>query len=467
MTASTPLEIETRGVTAEIKTSRQRFFWPSEEIRQLRTSRLRALLRFAQSASPWYRETLAHVDADTFTEEDLHTIPPLDKLTLMANWDKIVTNDALSLDVVEEHTAKMAHDPDLLFLKDRFHVLSTSGSSGTRGVYVYDRDEWIERSAGSRRLPWLDWSYQPLSIDREKLVLAHVVVTNAVYGIYATPKTYFHEGVENIYVPMTLPMDEICSRLNAREVDVLIGIPSTLHKLCQESGMGRLSIEPTVVYSTAEPLYAPIRQLIKHTWPDCHLFNAFASAEGVYARNCSADRQEMHLNDDICIIEPVDHRDRRVGAGERPAKVYVTNLANRTLPLIRYESPDQLVFLDKKCPCGSSFQLLEEPTGRPEFDFTYAGDIYVHPLVFVTPLLHQRNVQEYQVWQTSNGADIKVVTLGEIDRRRLIGAVEESLAAVGLARPEVRVEEVERLDYPESGKLRRFVGLAKEGEAST
>lgn len=457
---ATPAEIEARGIESEVKKARERFFWPASKLEDWRRERLRALLRFAKSESPWYRRTLSHVDPETFTEEDLGAIPPLDKVTLMSNWDEIVTHPDLSLRRVESHIAKMSEDPDLLYLQDRFHVLSTSGSSGTRGVYVYDRDEWIQRSASSRRLPLLDRELRPISFPSDKILLAHVVITHAVYGIYATPKTYTPPPLENLYIPVTLPMEEICSRLNAQRVDALIGIPSTLHKLCLEAGAGRLSIDPTIVYSTAEPLYGPIRRLIEKTWPKTCLFNALASAEGVYARNCRADSQEMHLNDDMFIIEPVDDEDRTVDRGERPDKLYVTNLSNYTLPLIRYESPDQLVFLDRACECGSNFQLIAEPKGRPEFNFTYPGGLYVHHLVFVTPLLLQENIQEYQVCQTENGALIKVVTLGEIDRPRLVRAVEEGLAGLGMSDPVVEVEEVQRFDYPPSGKLRRFVELA-------
>jgi phenylacetate-CoA ligase len=457
---ATLIDAESAGISAEIKQGRARLYLPEKEIRDLRTQRLRSLLNFAKHHSPWYKKTLAPFDVEGFTEDDLAEIPPLDKRTLMANWDRIVTTPSLTLDIAESHIAKMGEDRDLLYLQDRFHVLATSGSSGKRGVYVYDRDGWIQRSATNRRFPWLTKDFLPISMSKNRVRVAQVVITNAVYGMYASAKTYTSESIENIYVPMTLPVDEICTRLNAQPIDVLTGLPSTLHKLCLESAKGNLSIDPKIVYSTAEPLYAPIRTLIKETWPDSCLFNALVSSEGIYARNCHAESKEMHLNDDICIVQPVDKHDRPTVEGVLPEKLYLTNLVNYTMPLIRYESPDQLVFLDKKCQCGCNFQLIEEPQGRPEFDFIYPGNIFVHHLVFVTPILHERNIREYQVWQTSKGADIKTVTVGAIDKRRLIQVVTNGLTDLGLAKPEINVDEVPQLDYPASGKLRRFVKLS-------
>lgn len=459
-TDTTLIETESAGINSEIQKGRTRIYLPEKEIKDLRTKSLQSLLKFAKHNSPWYKKTLAHIDVDNFTEDNLAEIPTLDKSTLMANWDQIVTNPDLTLDIAESHIAKLSTDSDLLYLWDRYHVLATSGSSGKRGVYIYDRQEWIQKAAAGRRFPWLTEDFLPISFSKERKVsLVQVVIDNAVYAMYAGAKTYRNESVENIYVPMTLPIGEICARLNAQPVDVLLGIPSTIHKLCLEAREGRLSIDPKIVYSTAEPLYAPIRKLIKEAWPNSNVFNALASSEGVYARNCHAGSEEMHLNDDGCIVEPVDKHDRPVDNGQLPEKLYLTNLINYTLPLIRYESPDQFVFLDKKCKCGCNFQLIEEPRGRPEFDFIYSENIFVHHLIFVTPILHESNIQEYQVCQTAKGADIKVVTIGAIDKDRLIQAVTNSLTELGLSTPAVNVDEVPKLQYPASGKLRRFVQL--------
>jgi len=456
---TTLIEAESAEIDAEIKKGRARLYASKEETREHRTRSLRTLLHFAKQNSPWYREQLAHLDIDQVTEGNLEQIPTLNKATLMANWDKVVTDPALTLDLVEAHTAKMRMDPEVLYFRDRYHVLSTSGSSGRRGVYIYDRPGWVMRSATNRRFPWLGEDFQPIPFPRSNISVAQVVITNPVYGMYSSAKTYRNDVVENIYVPMTLPVDELCARLNAQPIHVLTGLPSTIHKLCLEAARGKLTIDPLIVYSTAEPLYPPIRELIKETWPKAHLYNALVSSEGIYARNCHAESKEMHLNDDICIVEPVDKNDRRVASGVVPAKVYVTNLVNYTLPLIRYESPDQLVFLDKECPCGCHFQLIEEPPGRPEFDFTYPDGLFVHHLVFVTPLLHERNVQEYQVWQTPTGANIKIVAIGPVDKPGLIQAISRNLVGVGLSNPVLTIEEVPKLEYPPSGKLRRFMKL--------
>jgi phenylacetate-CoA ligase len=71
--------------------------------RQERRDRLRDLLRTARASSPWHRDRLAGVDPDGFEEADLAGLPPMTKDDLMANWDGVVTDRRLRLDLVEGH----------------------------------------------------------------------------------------------------------------------------------------------------------------------------------------------------------------------------------------------------------------------------------------------------------------------------------------------------------------------------
>ena len=66
----------------------------------------------------------------------------------------------------------------------------------------------------------------------------------------------------------------------------------------------------------------------------------------------------VHLCDDLVIVEPVDLDGRPVPPGVRSDKLYLTALANPTLPLIRFELTDQVRFLDIPC------LRLRPPVGR-------------------------------------------------------------------------------------------------------
>ena len=58
---------------------------------------------------------------------------------LMANFDAVVTDRRLRLDVCDAHLETLTEDA---YLFDRYHVIASGGSTGRRGVFVYDWDEW-------------------------------------------------------------------------------------------------------------------------------------------------------------------------------------------------------------------------------------------------------------------------------------------------------------------------------------
>ena len=70
-------------------------------------------------------------------------------------------------------------------------------------------------------------------------------------------------------------------------------------------------------------------------------FNFYATTEGLYGHDCPAG--SMHLFDDMCIVENVDENGDPVPPGEVGARLLVTNLFNRTQPLIRFEVTDLVV----------------------------------------------------------------------------------------------------------------------------
>jgi phenylacetate-CoA ligase len=183
-----------------------------------------------------------------------------------------------------------------------------------------------------------------------------------------------------------------------------------------------------------------------------------ASEAGGCAASCGHG-PGMHLTDDLLLVEPVDAAGRPVPAGVRSAKVYLTNLYNLTVPLIRYEITDEVMLLDEPCACGSGHRRIEDIRGRNEDGFVYPDGRSVHPYVFESALAGERNVVEYQVLQTRRGASVAVVCQGEVDLEELRDKVSAALSALAIDEPDVQITRVERLPRLASGKLKRFVPL--------
>lgn len=428
-----------------------RLAWNADRVSAERERGLRALLGVAKERSPWHRERLAHIDADTASERDLSRIPPMTKDEMMANFDGIVTDRRLSRDVVERHLDSLEDDA---YLFDEFHAVASGGSSGTRGIFVYDWAGWL--TCRLLLMRYATRTMRRLFGADAAPTLGYVAAGKATHMTYAMVRT-FGSGAGAVAVPATLPVSEIVARLNALQPDILGGYPSMLYALAGEATAGRLTIRPRIVRAGSEPLLPEMRAAMESAWA-CEVVNTLGTSEGASASSCGQS-EGMHLNEDLVIFEMVDRDGNPVAPGVRAAKMYITNLYNLAQPLIRYELTDETMVLEGPCACGSAMRRISDIEGRSDDVFTYAGGVVVHPLIFRSRLGHERNIVEYRVTQTPRGAEVAVRTQGDVDVAAVARDLEAELSRLGLATPVVSVGTVDAFDRQATGKLKRFVPL--------
>jgi phenylacetate-coenzyme A ligase PaaK-like adenylate-forming protein len=422
-----------------------RLRWSADALQRERQRRLRILLGTAKARSSWHRERLRHIDSATVTEDVLATVPPMTKADLMEHFDAIVTDPSVTRAVVDDHVETLPSNP---YLFDRLIAVASGGSSGRRGVFVYDWDEFMTFSGSVRRWRIRSRAPQPPMVNLWAPAGAHV--SHLALRVFPPPV-----AMESIS-PIT-PLPQIVERLNAVQPKSLSGYASTLALLAGEQRAGRLAIAPETVMTCGEPLFDDVRAEIEAVWP-AHVDNYYGMSEGLYAFGCEAG-DAMHLPDDLFCIEPVDDDGNPVPPGTPATKVYLTNLFNMTQPLIRYEVTDQLVVLDEPCPCGCAHRRIDQVVGRTDDVFAYPGGVRVHPLAVRAPLGRARAISEYQVVQTPRGVHLRLCADPSIDVGAVTSTVAFGLASAGLDQPQVTAEVVAELARLGSGKLRRFVPL--------
>ncbi len=428
---------------------------PPDQVGPERETALRAILAHARAHSPWHRRRLAAVDVERVRADDLGALPVMTKDDLMTHFDEIVTDTRLTRDVVENYLAALTTDA---YLFDEYHVCASGGSSGRRGAFVYDFDEWAICFASFVRFSVRRLA-EVVGPDAAPPVMAMVAADKASHMTSAMAQTFAMPGREVVRLPATWPLERIVTGLNALRPNYVTGYTSLIHQLTHEATAGRLCIAPKLVAATSEPVLPETRAAVAAAW-GAPLFNGFGSTEGLMGGSCSAGRG-IHLSDDLFVIEPVDAIGAPVAPGERAAKVYLTGLYNRTQPLIRYELSDEMTVLDGPCACGMGLIRIDDIQGRLDDCFTWPGGPTVHPFAFRSVLGRERGIVEYQVRQTQRGADVLVVCQGTVDTTRLAEALRRALADQGLDDAEIVVRGVPALERQASGKLKRFVPLAK------
>ena len=128
---------------------RQRDRWMHWQLEEYQGRALRLLRERAYERSPFYR----HFHKG-FTDRSLNDLPVLTKQMVMEHFDELVTDPALRLAEVEAHLATLSGGDELL--DRRYRVASTSGSTGRRGLFLWDLNEWATVLASYNRS--FDWA---------------------------------------------------------------------------------------------------------------------------------------------------------------------------------------------------------------------------------------------------------------------------------------------------------------------
>jgi len=437
--------------------------WSQERLRQHRQQRLRRLLELARQRSPWHRQRLAHLDLERLDESQLGAIPAMTKGELMAHFDEIVTAPQLTLRRVEDHLGSLQSDAYLL---DRYHAVASGGSSGRRGVYVYDWDGWVgwyltvmRRVLLALRADRATRSPAPGEQPNTPIVAAVVMGERATHVSSAAAQT-FRELSSVVWnrVSVLAPWSEQLAKLAQLQPQLLATYPSFLRQLLLAQERGELRIAPRLVLCSAEPLLASVRAEVERVW-GCPVLNCWASSEaGGMGVGCGQG-SGLHLSDDTLLIEPVDREGRPVPAGVRSSKVYVTNLFNDALPLIRFELSDELTIAEQPCPCGSAHRLAADIEGRLDDSFEYPGLRPVHPQLFRSRLGRERQLIEYQVRQLPRGVDVNLQLLAPADLEQIRADLILELTQAGLDQPQVIVRSGQAFERTVLGKLKRFIPL--------
>jgi phenylacetate-CoA ligase len=396
-----------RGARGDTRTRVQRFLddmrirerWPRDRLIAYQREQLEALVRHAVTHSPYYRETLGPVSADKI---ELSVLPVLSKQTLIAEFDRLVTDPRLRLADAERHLAS-EHAAEPLFGK--YWVVGTGGTTGQRSVSIYDQTGW--EIVLSEILYVM--AVQEIGDDLRVIGIGAPTPLHMTNRLFADLRAG-RPGTPRLAV--TTPLPEIVAALNAYRPDAIITYPSLIRRLAEEQQAGRLNIAPKKFCSVAETLTPVVRDLAREIWAAQVLDDYGATEAGLVAVEC-VWANGLHVPEDRIIVEVVDANNQPVPPGVRGDKVLLTNLFNPVVPLIRYELSDLAVMAEGQCPCGRSHARLASIRGRQEDVLVLpargGGRVEINAFLFGETLLHVPAVRQYQLSPEPGGLSVRVV----------------------------------------------------------
>ena len=123
------------AVRASLEDHVTRLDWSREQIERYQNHRLRALLAYARERSPFHARRLRDLDPSSASVANLASLPMMTKRDAQERWDAIVTAPGLDRDRAERILAEQQW---FSYTAADQQIFSSGGSSGVRGIYVWD-----------------------------------------------------------------------------------------------------------------------------------------------------------------------------------------------------------------------------------------------------------------------------------------------------------------------------------------
>jgi len=421
---------------------------PYKKRKKIQKKRLKKLVRHVKSNSPYF----ARLYKDIGEDFNLSDLPITTKEMMMENFDDWITDSSINwmqVDEFKRDKSNIGHR-----IKNKYMVAETYGSTGYPATMLHDKTHQnVESVLSFLRALRFRLPICCICVDDDFGVFNGTVRQNAIR--YPFVKKFMR------IINAKKHPQQMVEELNEFKPGVVIGYPGTLELLTDEAYKAKLKIKPSLVLVSGEYLSDMTRAKLTKTF-GCPVRSIYASTEGgTMAFECRYNR--MHINEDWCILEPVDEENRPVAMGERSSKVLLTNLSNFTQPIIRYELTDRVIIHDEPCPCGKKGLWLEVE-GRTSDVLYFRSNgikIGVAPMSLADTIEVIPGVRNFQVvLHPNNEIELRLVCMKNADPaetfQRVKQRVTEYLYEFGISDFSIYLSKDPPRLHPKSGKFKQI-----------
>ena len=417
--------------------------WTPQQLAEHQSKAVNRLRRFALERSAFYQAF-----HKGFEGRPLLELPILTKATMMEHFDDLVTDRSVRLADAEAHLRSGDH---AALFRGRYVVLATSGSTGRRGVFVFDDREWIRAIAAITRP--ISWGHRQRRFKRPRAAL---IAAAAPWHYSArVGRALSSKIAPALRLDAATPLPELVARLNDYRPEALAGYPSVVRQLAAEQIAGTLRIPLSAIATSAEVLDEGTRAAVKRAWGIPVQDTYGATEYAPIASECLHGRK--HLFENGAVVEVVDDAGARVPPGVPGTRVLLTVFERFTQPLIRYEISDIVRLNGEPCPCGRPYRTIDTVEGRQEdilyFESARGGEaVAVHPNA-IHDALESVAVTAWQVVQEDTRLVVRLMgTLDASLPAAVESAIRRVLESMDARVPPIVIEPVERFQRGATGK---------------
>jgi phenylacetate-CoA ligase len=346
--------------------------WPASRLAEYQVVRLRAMMRHAHEAVPYYHELFDKVGVrptDIRSLADLSHLPITTKATLQS-----LPAEAILARGLDPRTLVTEH---------------TSGSTGRPFTVQHTQSDRIRRSAIFIRAhlqAGLRFTDQQVFLTEER-------------GRHERRRWLQALGIgRRTYVPVFDSLDRQLDQLERLQPDFLLAFPSALRQVAEAiETRSEPRIRPRVICTQAEVLDRDTRQVIESAF-GLPVLDLYGTTEfGNIAWQCRYSGA-MHINADSLIVEVVRQDGTKAAPGEIGTLV-CTAFDSHAMPFIRYAIGDLGMLTNGSCECGCAFPILGTIEGRTVDQIRRSDGVVISPYQFTCSLELVQGIAQYQVTQ--------------------------------------------------------------------
>jgi len=353
-----------------------------EEIRQITDSKLKKLLVHAYHNVPYYNKILKQtgvIDGQEVRLERFPDIPILTKSIIRQQGENLYSKDHKKRCSYKNTSGGSTGEP-VTFMQDKNY----SDWNIANTIYL---KTFASQDIGEKEFRL--WGSERDLLDKEKpaVRLRNWLYNRMELNAFKMSKDEMVQFVNKI------------NRARPTWIESYVQAITEFSRFIRENNLTIAS--PRGVLTSAGTLYPQMQQLIERVFK-CKVFNRYGSRE-VGSIACSCEKDEgLHvsiwnnyleiLNDNFQTVQPG-------GIG----RIFVTNLNNYSMPLIRYQIGDfGIAAENRECSCGRKTPLIKGVVGRHMEVFkTKNGKIipaefFIH---FIGVVYNEGYIKKFQVVQ--------------------------------------------------------------------
>jgi phenylacetate-CoA ligase len=426
-----PLGESIRGSSVLKNLERQKDiqWWPSERIRDLQEHKLRALVDYAYTMVPYYRDLFDQYSVrptDIQSVDDLSKLPILEKHNVRNNFPgRLVSQEVQALSPIEIHSSGSTGEP--------LRFYASSHAQDMRLAALFRFWEWADYDFGKRWVRISLWQQ-----------------TDPVKQIYDRIMRCLYLSAFRVDEEI---LQEYVEKIKTFRPQIIRGYASAVYILARyihKNGIDDIHVE--AVITTGDNLFDHYRALIESAF-HCAVFDTYGGEGMVIGGECK-QHTGLHIAADNVIVEFLKNG-QPVSPGEI-GEIIVTDLNNYAMPFIRYRLGDLGRPSNQKCSCGRGLPLMESIEGRNTDIVVTPNGQYLVVHFFTVLFEHIVGVEQFQVVQEQvNTLLIRIVKNKRFtpeDHRHIIDTIHEAADE----ELQIKIDFVKDIPLTDSGK-RQFV----------